>query len=64
MKTKEAMELFTLEAMQKIIEQKKTIETPFLNKYFTTQIAMYARSSVFHSIPPFLSSSLQILFAV
>lgn len=38
MKTKEAMELFTLEAMQKIIEQKKTIETPFLNKYFTTQI--------------------------
>ena len=27
MKTKEAMELFTLEAMQKIIEQKKTIES-------------------------------------
>lgn len=38
MRTKEAMELFTLEAMQKIITQKKTIETPFLNKYFTTQI--------------------------
>ncbi|WP_297578715.1 major capsid protein [uncultured Helicobacter sp.] len=38
MKTKEAMELFTLEAMQKIITQKKTIETPFLSKYFTTQI--------------------------
>lgn len=38
MRTKEAMELFTLEAMQKIITEKKTIETPFLNKYFTTQI--------------------------
>lgn len=38
MRTKQAMELFTLEAMQKIIEQKKAIETPFLSKYFKTQI--------------------------
>lgn len=37
MKTKEAMELFTLEAMEKIINQKKIIETPFITEYFKTQ---------------------------
>lgn len=42
MKTKQALELFTLEAMQKIIIEKKTIETPFLSKYFKTQIGHIA----------------------
>lgn len=38
MRINEAMELFTLEAMQKIVIEKKTIETPFLSKYFKNQI--------------------------
>ncbi|MDE5603094.1 MAG: major capsid protein, partial [Helicobacter sp.] len=38
MKTKQAMDFFTLESMQRIVTEKKTIETPFLSKYFTTQI--------------------------